>query len=39
MTGKVVTSQVDAMTCVVLSKSEKYVPYGELTGPTECIML
>jgi hypothetical protein len=39
MTGNVVTSEVDALTYVVLSKAEKHVPHGELVGTTECIRL
>jgi len=27
--GNVVISEVEALTCVVLSKAEKHVPYGE----------
>jgi hypothetical protein len=36
--GSVVISGVDAVVCVVLSKIEKHVPYGELVGSTECIV-
>jgi hypothetical protein len=39
MTGNVVTSEVDAVMCVVLSKATKRVPYGELIGTTECMMM
>jgi len=39
MIGHVVISEVDALMYVVLSKAEKHVPYGELVGITECIML
>jgi hypothetical protein len=39
MTGNVVISEVDAVMYVVLSKAEKHLPYGELLGTTECIML
>ena len=39
MTGNDVTSQVDFLMYVVLSKAEKHVPYGELISTTECIML
>jgi hypothetical protein len=39
MTGNVVTSVVDALMHVILSKAEKHMPYGELVGTTECIML
>ena len=35
MIGKVVTSEVDALTYIVLSKDEKSAPYGELVGVTE----
>jgi hypothetical protein len=31
--------QVDAFICVVLSKAEKHMPYGELVGTTKCITL
>jgi hypothetical protein len=39
MTGNVIISKVDVLTYVVLSKEEKHVPYGELVGTTECMML
>ena len=39
MTGNVVISKVEAVMYVILSKAEKYVPYGELVGTTKCIML
>jgi hypothetical protein len=39
MTANVVMSEVDALMCVVLSKAEKYVSYGELVGTTECTTL
>jgi hypothetical protein len=39
MTGNVVTSEIDALMYVVLSKAEKHVPYGQLVGTTECITL
>jgi len=29
----------EAVMCVVLSKTGKHVPYGELIGTTGCIML
>jgi hypothetical protein len=32
ITGNIVISGVDALMCVVLSKAEKYVAYGELVG-------
>jgi len=35
MTGNIVIAGVDALTCVVLSKAEKYVAYGELVGTTK----
>jgi len=38
-TGNGVTSEVDALKYVVLSKARKHVPYGELVGTTECKML
>ena len=38
-TGNIVTSEVDALIYVVLSKAEKQVPHGELVGTTECITL
>ena len=34
MTGNDVTSHVDALMYVVLSKAEEHVPYGELVGTT-----
>jgi hypothetical protein len=34
MTSNVVKSKVDTLMYVVLSKAEKYVPYGELVGTT-----
>ena len=34
MTSIVVISEVDGPVCVVLSKVEKQVPYGELVGTT-----
>jgi small nuclear ribonucleoprotein (snRNP)-like protein len=37
MTGNVVISEVDAHMNVVLGKTEKHVPYGELDGTTECV--
>ena len=37
--GNIVTSKVDALMYAVLGKAEKHVPYGELVGTTECIML
>ena len=39
MTGIIVISEVDALMCVILSKVENHVPYGELCGTTECITL
>lgn len=39
ITGNGVTSEVDALMCVVLSKAWKHVPYGELVGTTECKMV
>jgi len=39
MTGNVITSEVDALMCVVLSTVEKHIPYGKLGGTTECIIL
>jgi len=39
MTGNDVTSQVDALMYVILSKAEKHVPYEELVGTIECITL
>ena len=39
MTGNIVISGVDALMCVVLSKAEKYVAYGELVGTTKYTML
>ena len=37
--GNVNIAEEDALLYVVLSKAEKHVPYGELDGTTECIML
>jgi len=34
-----VTSKVDALMCVILSRSEKHVQNGELVGTSECIIL
>jgi hypothetical protein len=39
MTDNVVISVASGFIYVVISKEEKYVPYGELVGTTECIML
>jgi hypothetical protein len=39
MIGNVVISEVDALLYVVLSKAENCVPYGQLVGTTECVML
>jgi hypothetical protein len=39
MIGNGVIPEVDAFKCVILSKAEKHMPYGELVGTTECIML
>ena len=39
ITGNVIISQVDACMYVVLSMAEKLVPYGELVGVTESVML
>jgi hypothetical protein len=39
MIGNDSVSEVDALMYVVLSKAEKYVPYGELVGTTACVML
>ena len=35
MTGNIVISGVDALTCVLLSKAEKYVAYWELVDTTK----
>lgn len=35
--GNVVISKVDTLTYVILSKAEKYVPYGELICTAECV--
>jgi hypothetical protein len=32
-------SEVDAVMYVLLSKTEKHVPYGELVGIISCLML
>jgi hypothetical protein len=37
MTGNVVISEVDAFACVVLSKAERHLFYGELVGTRERI--
>jgi hypothetical protein len=37
--GNVIISEVDVPMYVVISKAEKYVPYGELLSTTECITL
>jgi hypothetical protein len=39
MSGNVVISKADALSYVLLSKVEKHVPYGELVGTRECLML
>jgi len=39
MTANVVIAMVDAFIYVVLSKTEKHMPYGELNGTTECVTL
>ena len=39
MTGNIIISEVDALMYVVLSKAEKHVPYEELFGTTDSIML
>jgi hypothetical protein len=39
MTGNAVITEVDAVMHVVLSRAEKHVPYGELVGATERIVL
>jgi hypothetical protein len=39
MTGNVTISQVDTLMYVVLIKAEKHVPYGELFGTSDSIML
>jgi len=39
MIGNVIIFEVDALIYVVLSKAEKHVPYGEVVGTTECIVL
>jgi hypothetical protein len=39
VTGNVVISGVDALTFVVLGEVEKQVPYGEVVGTGECLML
>ena len=39
MIGNVVIPEVDAIKCVVLSKVEKHVPYGELVRITACVTL
>ena len=39
MTGNVIVSQVDALMYVVLTKAEKHVPYWELFGTSDNIVL
>ena len=39
MAGNVAISEVDALPCVVVSRAEKHVPYGELVRNTERITL
>jgi hypothetical protein len=39
MIGNIVISEIDALTYVVLSEAEKYMPYGELVGTPECLTL
>lgn len=39
ITGNGITSEVDNLMYVVLSKAEKHKPYGELVRTTECKML
>jgi hypothetical protein len=39
MIGNNVTSEVDALTYVVLSKAEQHMPYGEFVVTIECLML
>jgi len=35
--GNFVISKVDTLTCVILSKAEKPMPFGELIGTAECV--
>jgi hypothetical protein len=37
--GNIIISKVDALTYVILSTAQKHVPYGELVGSHECVML
>jgi hypothetical protein len=39
MIDNIVISKVDALMYVILSKAEKHMPYGELVGTIEYIML
>jgi len=39
MTGNIVLTEVDAVMYVMLSRGENHVPYEELLGTTERIML
>jgi hypothetical protein len=39
MIGNVVISEVDTVRYVVLSEVEKHMPYRELVGTSECLML
>jgi len=39
MMDSVAVPEVDALMYVVLNKAEKIVPYGDLLGTRECIML
>ena len=37
MIGNAIRSEVGAVMCVILSRAEKHLSYGELVGTTECI--
>jgi len=39
MSGNVIISEKNALTYVILSKAEEQVPYGELVGIKEGVML
>ena len=37
MIGNAIRSEAGAVMCVILSRTEKHLPYGELVGTTECV--
>jgi hypothetical protein len=38
-TGNVITSEVNALRYVILTKAEEHMPYGELVGTTKSVMI